>query len=288
MIFLYAVIFPNNLCYLDKFLISLENQTDKSFTLFLVNDGVKDLKKRIQNYTFEIIFYNAISGSPIEIRIESLKKLALYKPTKIIFADTDDELCHNRVSVSSKYLDNFNYMCNDVTLVNKSSEIISKSYWTSRLEDNFIFDVSFINDKNIIGLGNSSVTIFGLNKILSKINNVSVGNDWFLFSLIDLDEKIIFTNSCHTLYRQYSDNMVGLGLVNYELVLKSLDTKINHYNNLMTMGFNQYDKFLQETISKKHIFTNNPIESNRQINLINNIKLNFFWWEITNFLNFKL
>lgn len=282
-----SVIFPDNLKYFSAFLKSLENQTDSNFKLLLINDGVATLTSYLQetNLSFEI--HSVHNMTSFEIRIEGLKIISKLAPSYIIFADTDDTFSTNRVEVLVQNLKKYPFVCNDIDLMNDHGDILKKSVWSSRLKDNFEFDIHFIKDKNVIGLGNAGMQYKVLNHILNKLERLSEGNDWLFFSAAEENLHGIFLNQCSTHYRQHANNLIGKKKINLSEFIKLVEGKINHYTLLQNIGFKSYDLSNEIFLNKNllQLILNEPKKIQDKINQINLLETNFFWWEESNYIN---
>ncbi len=284
----FSVIFPENLKYFSTFLKSLENQTDTNFKLLLVNDGVINITSYLQKTNLKYEIHNVQHKTPFEIRIVGLKIISKLTPSYIIFADTDDTFSPNRVEVLVQYLKRYTFVCNDIDLMNDQGNILKKSFWSSRLKDNFEFDIHFIKNKNVIGLGNSAIQHKILDKILNKLAQIKEGNDWLFFSAAEEDLNGIFLKHCSTHYRQHSNNLIGKKKINLESFITQVEGKIKHYTLLKKIGFKSYDLSKEINLNKNllRMTLNQPKTIQDKINKINTLETNFFWWEESNYINF--
>jgi hypothetical protein len=286
MTIVFSVVFPSNLPYFKDFLISLERQSLKNFKLILINDGVLNLDDYFVNISLDYNIYYVNDLTPFEIRIFGLNIVSELKPKYIIFADSDDTLSPNRVEVLVENLKRYPFVCNDLDLIDSKGGIIKKGIWVDRIGGSFEFDVQFIKNKNIIGLGNSGMQYWPLNKMLSRIGNFKLGNDWLFFSAAEYNLNCLFVSNCRTNYRQHSNNLVGRKSIDLESLNKIIDCKKKHYSKLKSIGFNAFDidKQLNEICILENNVTNNFIEIQKKLLQINSISTNFFWWEETNYI----
>lgn len=180
MLIIFSVIFQQNLCYIESFLESLKNQSDKEFKLFLVNDGAIDITMYICKYDFEIKVFDVRDLQPFELRILGLKELLkrnLCTTHYIVFANTDDLMETNRVEISKQYLKAYPFVCHDLSLMTNDGVVFKKSIWSNKIKDDF----EFIINKNVIGFGNSGMHANLLLPVLEKMGNLKFGNDWLFF-----------------------------------------------------------------------------------------------------------
>ena len=283
----FSVIFPGNLKYFSTFLKSLENQTDTNFKLLLVNDGVASITNYLQETSLQYEIHSVQYKSPFEIRILGLKIISKLAPSYIIFADTDDTFSPNRVEVLVQYLKKYTFVCNDIDLMNDQGDIFKKSFWGSRLQDNFEFDIHFIKKKNVIGLGNAGMQNKVLNKVLNKLEQLREGNDWLFFSAAEENLHGIFLKQCSTQYRQHDSNLIGKKKINLDSFIMLVEGKIKHYTLLQKIGFKSYNLSDEINLNKKllQLTLNEPQKMRDKINQINSLETNFFWWEEPNYIN---
>ena len=128
-----SVIYPGNLIFLDSFLKSLENQTDKEFTLLLFNDGIESLNFYLNDFELKYKIIQ-VSGTIINIRTQVFNYLKNSEYTNTIFGDTDDYFPENRVSVNKLLLEENDVVANDLCLVTEQEEKITGYYWKDREE----------------------------------------------------------------------------------------------------------------------------------------------------------
>jgi len=282
----FSVIFPENIPYFPSFLKSLEKQTNQNFKLVLINDGVIDLDNYLQKLPFEYETHFVKNLTPFEIRIYGLRHVLKLDPNFIIFADTDDLFSTNRVEVLVNNLEVYPFVCNDIDLIDENNLIVAKSYWRCRFKDDFEFDIHFLKNKNIIGLGNAGMQVWPLKQMLKKLNHFSNGNDWLFFSSAENDLKGLFVSSCSTHYRQHDNNLIGKKKLDYKGLIEIIKCKINHYKYLLKIGFSAFDVD-KELVHNENLLNwvfDNQMNAQNQLYVINTLNYNFFWWEEPEFL----
>lgn len=268
-----SVIFPGNLIYLNDFLDSLENQTDKYFDLLLVNDGVENLQKYLENreLSFKIINLN---GSIPEVRTQLFVYLKQSKYDTIIFGDTDDYFSENRVEDSKKKLEMFDIIANDLILVDKEKNEISGPYWSNRPELKHIISLESIKTFNFLGLGNTAINKKVLPDFIHFESNL-IAIDWYFYSiLLKKNWKVGFSFTSFTYYRQHETNIVGRKKLTFEDYLKGFNVKLNHYISLAK----DYSEF-NDLASRYMLFKRNILEDEYNKIAEKTIIQNPFWWE---------
>ena len=272
-----TVIYPACGPFLPEFLYSINNQTLDNFELILFNDGIKDAKSLVEgicNRPFKII---DVSGTPAKIRESVFSYFVDSSCENIMFADSDDQLSENQLAVAFSYLDKYPIVFFDLDLIDRHGHLMKKNIWTNRMEEGEIISKQFLEDKNVIGLGNTSLKKEVLKKTTIPEDIVAV--DWFYFTKVLENHDAIFTNKSTIKYRQYNNNSAGIGKVSPERLKKTIRVKKQHYNSLP--GANEQLEYLN-FIEKK--FSDEVIES-RFIDYLDSLHLNYFWWEETNYFN---
>lgn len=283
----FSVIFPGNLQFFRSFLRSLENQTNKDFKLILFNDGVADIKKYLQNTTIICESFDVSGITPFEIRLMGLQKILSIGADYVVFADTDDLLSPERIDLSVKYLNQYPFVCNDISLMASDGTMIQESYWTNRIKNCTEFDINYIKNYNIIGLGNSAMHCQVLPPMLEKLKGFKSGNDWLFFSAAEKDLSAVFLSICTTSYRQHVDNLIGKKKVTPASLLGIIKKKIEHYILLNEMNFREYQIKQQIEINQYILRRCNENREflEQQAEKINSLEINFFWWEESNYIN---
>ncbi|WP_299702423.1 hypothetical protein [uncultured Pontibacter sp.] len=278
---LVAVIFPSNIPFLKDFLFSVASQSEKSFDLILINDGVASLTDVLGEQKYLVKEVLNIDGNPFEIRVKAINEIAKKGYKKLIFSDTDDVLSHNRVEVLTNELDVFPIVCNDLDITDVEGNLLEKGYWRSRLGSRHVFDQTFLLDKNIVGFGNTGIR---LDNELPKLDNHPnlVAPDWFFFfRFLDEGREALFSSSCSIGYRQHESNIIGLKAVNEDRLIKTINCKIQHYSELVKVGYK-----LNKELESLHFLRKDLVKETKRVQEVleelKEKKLNYFWWEETN------
>lgn len=275
-------VYPGIEKYFSDLICSINNQSIKEFDVIIFNDNVDNLNMLFKDLEIHYLIFN-ITGSINQIRFKSLNVIRNLKSEYIIFQDADDLMSENRIVENLKALRHYDLVVNDITLVNENSEVLEDSYWSKRLGDNFKFDENFIKDKNIVGLGNTSIKKTLLIDPRLNFSALPLAFDWFLFYQIFKFNNLnaIFISTTTTYYRQHQSNIAGLKTLDFSRLKHVLNVKNAHYNALLSIGFD----------FKKELYQLNKI----QIDLIDFLKFNsdvenynLFWWEETNNLINKI
>ena len=267
-----SFIYPEAQPFFDDFCASLNSQTSDEFLVLLFNDGVT----RADSYFHQLRQPKEIipvDGNGVgDVRFKALQCLKARKDLAcIIFQDMDDQLSRNRVEVSLDLLQNYDLVCNDLSTFDASGNT-SSSLWSSRLENNFEFDASFIERWNIVGLGNTAIRKSLLERPFHHSKEV-LAYDWFLFYQLmkNNNTTAVFTTSCQTLYRQYAGNNAGIpGRINEQRMAYAVTVAKTHYTELILLGYDELRGNLQQLITG---------EFKKTISL--ELEKPIFWWEET-------
>lgn len=274
----FTVFYPTEHSYHEECIDSLRAQTNHEFDLFIVNDGVKDLDSFIANaypYPYEILSFE---GDMFQIRKHGLNYLLEKGYEYIVLGDSDDYFSKNRIEVSLTLLEKHNLVINDVSLVTSDSKPLKENYFEKRLTNNFLFQRSFLDDKNIVGFSNTAIKSSMLKNISFECSSAAL--DWFIFTQVMDNSKTeaIFTTECHTFYRQHENNTAAIDIFTKEKFVKGLELKYQHYKSLKGL-IEYYKSFYKQaeelwTLCKNDEFCNKYFNELSTQNIINP-----FWWE---------
>lgn len=258
-------LYPESSVFFGDFINSLKQQTDNQFDLIIFLDQINE-KQLEKNFSGLNITSKPLSGSIAEIREKGFEYLKSTEYENFILLDADDTMAKNRVETSKRKLKNHDIVCCDLNIIDESKKVIDENIWSKRLGENFVFDESFIKNKNILGLGN---VCFNKNILNLKwyFSNQVIALDWYIFYLILRKNKLecLFTNETQVNYRQHSNNIAGFKDKSVEEIDKIIKVKKHHYNQLIQDGYTSFDTELlnlEELDYQNQNYNNYP-----------------FWWE---------
>lgn len=247
-----GVVFPENNSFLSDYFASIKFQDTNEFDILILNDGLKG------NFTFNDNRITIIDiqekVTPAKIRMNGIRYALENGYENLIFSDSDDYFSSNRISVSIGGLKKNDFVFNDLCVVNIKEEIVQKSFYENILKQdmqNQQLNYLKIIDRNIFGLGNSSVRTNVLKEISIPEDIVAV--DWWIFSVILLNQsKGSFINEAITYYRQHENNIVGAGnQLNTLKLRRGIRVKKIHYKNLFLYCKNYGLKEAEEVYHNK-------------------------------------
>lgn len=204
-----GVIFPGCEEYLDAYVRSLEMQSDREFDLCLVNDGAPgELRELFPATAFWIDIDKQLT--PAEIRLLLIRKARQEGYKNLIFTDTDDFFSENRVAESKRHLKSFDFVFNEISLVDQKGVLIGDKFLDSLNITHELTDSAALANENFIGLSNSALNLKGVEDFYIPKELIAV--DWWLYSVLLLEGKRgRFIPEAITFYRQHSRNQVGIG-----------------------------------------------------------------------------
>lgn len=223
---LFTVVYPGCEPYLDRFFRSVREQEFDKFDLLILNDGLKGLEQ------FAGDLWTRIDEVPVtrtiaEVRRKGLQLLMDRPAGKIVFADADDYISPDRIQKVNAALDQFDIYVNDLTTVTNDEQPITKHYLRHRLGAEFEISSKFILDKNVIGLGNTSVRKSALQDLPIPSDTIAV--DWLIFTdMLLRGLSAIFKSNSESFYRQHEQNTAGLKNVTVEKIRRSLKVQIQN------------------------------------------------------------
>ena len=272
-----TVIYPGVEKFLSGLFESLCNQTHNDFQIIALNENVTSIHKYIPTEISDKITVLDVSGlTPVENRIHLIEYAIDNDYEFLIFGDSDDCFDPNRVEHSLALLEQYPVVVNDIHIADSSGNINQKNYFSNRLPDLRKIDLEFIRDKNIFGLSNTAIRT---ESILFKLTSKSVvAYDWYFFSklLFHHSGKAIFTSGTTTIYRQYRNNTIGIGLRDEASIINNLKIKIEHYRALGEI--NGYPGLLKAYLSLYDDLKDNNIKKEEYIRYIYDSKIDYPLW----------
>lgn len=282
---LIGVIYQGVEKYLTDYCKAIEFQDTNDFDILILNDKYRDNfpldsgRIRIVNIEDKL--------TPAEIRMLGIKYALENNYKYVVFSDTDDYFSSKRISSSKKKLPKFDFVYNNLILINESGRIINESYSNYlkiKKEYNSYLDLV---DRNLFGLSNTAVRVEKLKNLYIPKETIAV--DWWIFTLLLLNGcKGGLVEEAKTYYRQSENNFMGFGKKLDEKRLRlGIKCKINHYKNVKiycdknSLGKEEkiYSNKLAE-MEKLNREIRNPVFRKRYIKIINKNYDEIFsgWW----------
>lgn len=234
----FSVVYPGVESYIPEFLCSLSKQTDKGFSLFLVNDCVADIKKLLKEADFNVEVIKR-GGFPSELRKAGIEWVVSKGVETIMFADADDYFADNRIEVSKEVLGDYDIVCNEMLLVGQDISqpipMLEKFF-----EDKMEINKSHIATGNCMGLTNTALRAGIIPCSVASIPNSIIAFDWALFALcIHSGARTVFTKETETYYRQHTKNTASVQCFSEGQIMRGVEVKRDHYQ-LLSKFYKEY------------------------------------------------
>ena len=246
---LIGVIYPKIQKYLVDYCKSIKSQDINKFDILILNDGfIGEFPLKNKRITI-INIKNKLT--PAEIRMLGIGYAIENDYKYVIFSDTDDYFSSNRISVSINKLEKYDFVFNELYLINEKKDVIQKSYYNLTLKKIEYTSYLEIVNGNLFGLGNTAVKVIKLKELF--IPKEIIATDWWIFSILLLNKcKGGFIKEVITYYRQHNNNFIGISKkLNKNILQKGIKTKQIHYKNLLTYCKDHKMKGATKIYSKK-------------------------------------
>ena len=228
---LFGVIYQDIDRYLLDYCNSIESQDTNHFDILIINDKYKGILPLNNKRTYIINIEDNITHA--EIRMLGIKYAIENDYEYIIFSDTDDYFSSNRISVSINKLKKYDFVFNELYLINEKKDIIQRSYYNDLLKKVEYTNYLEIINRNLFGLGNAAVKVNKLKDLF--IPKEMIATDWWIFSILLLKKNSGgFIKEAITYYRQHNNNFVGISKkINKNKIKLGIKVKGIHYKNLV-------------------------------------------------------
>lgn len=226
-----SVIYPEVKPYVFEFLSSLSTQTNKDFTLFLINNGFKGIDMFLKKVDLDVQVIKK-RGSPAKLRKDGIEWVVSSGVKTIIFADADDYFADNRIEVLKRMLADYDIVCNEMALVGQGIPYpmtMLEKFFENKME----IHKEHIATGNCMGLTNTAASAEIINRYFQLIPDAITAFDWALFALcIHAGAHTVFTNETKTYYRQHADNTASPRCFSEKQIMRGVAVKRDHYRFL--------------------------------------------------------
>lgn len=242
---IFSVSYPSVEPYISDFLYSLSKQTDKNFALFLLNDGLLDIERYLEEIDFPVKVLEK-NDHPAALRKAGIQWAISEGAEVIVFADSDDYFADNRIEVSQKLLVDYDVICNEILLTGQKIPQPVPMFGEV-FEDGMEVSIENIENGNCLGLSNTSIKVDKISELMTEIPDDVIAFDWAFFALcIHAGARATFTKNTETYYRQHADNIASPVSFSAEQILRGVQVKRDHYQML--------SRFYEEYIPLKVMF----------------------------------
>ncbi len=242
---IFSVVYPGTEAYFPEFLSTLSKQTDKDFTLFLINDGLSNVEGFLKRADLDVKVKEA-GGSLAALRKMGIRWVQEAGVKIIVFADSDDYFSENRVEISRDMLVKYDLVFNEIILTGNGGTDSTPMLQT-HFSDGEIVSCEHIRTANCMGLTNTALRVKNIPLYIDRIPENIIAFDWALFGLcLHAGARGVFTKKTVTYYRQHGDNLASPHSFTEEQILRGVQVKRDHYQML--------SRFYEEYISLSDLF----------------------------------
>ena len=227
----FSVVYPGVEAYFPEFLSTLSKQTDRNFTLFLINDGLPNIENFLKRADLDVKVKEA-QESPAALRKMGIRWVQKAGAKIIVFADSDDYFSENRVEISKDMLIKYDLVFNELVLTGKGIADSIPMLGTYFSDGEIVF-CKHIRTANCMGLSNTALRVNSIPSYFDQIPENIIAFDWALFALcLHAGARGVFTKKTVTYYRQHGDNLASPHSFTEVQILRGVQVKCDHYQML--------------------------------------------------------
>jgi hypothetical protein len=226
-----VVLFPGCEAWLSDLFTSIEKQSNNSFDLLILNEGIITVPQiRISG----TIWHEeaSLSATPGSNRNQIIQFAKEYHYENLLFADADDTMKTNRIEKTLERLIDYDFVCSDLAITDAQNKIIAERMFDFG-KDRIVDTTESVLNCNYLGMSSAGIRINALAGITIPADLIAV--DWWLFSVLLLNGfKGLFLQSPLINYRQHSSNTAGSTReLTESSLIKGIEVKIRHYSAMV-------------------------------------------------------
>ena len=269
-----SVVYNQAKKYLPEFFISIEKMINKEFSVTLINDDINpfELEEMISSYSIQVKVSKMENKTPIQLRIELLRRAKLEETDLLILGDCDDTFSNTRIGNTIQTYINYPgaaFFYNQ--LINNCNIELMPIF------PEHIYSFKEIGQYNFLGLSNTALNMKKIS--IGFINSLEEFCyeifDWYLFSRLLLEgmfgKKV---KECYTIYRLHENNIVGIQEFNGDNIKHEIEVKQKHYESLKKYDSYYKIKYEQYKNQKEYQY----LEKEKK----------YFWWNLITVSNEKV
>jgi glycosyltransferase involved in cell wall biosynthesis len=245
-----STIYPAARAFLPDLFDSCAAQTDRDFSLLLMDDGAGDLSAFVSRAPGLRVHAVPAQGTPAQVRAQGIRWARQNGFEAILCADADDWFSPERVQVTKQMLAGSPVLVNQLILATSREQIL-QPLWPGRLQEGAEITSAVLQDGNCMGFSNTALRLSVFTEEDFGFPGDIVALDWLLFfRIVNRGNRAVFTRRFSTFYRQYSENVAGLLHIDEAALERGMEVKKRHYECLAGQGFaaqaRSYDQILRK------------------------------------------
>ncbi len=229
---LFTTVYPEGMKYLRDWYLSVKSQSTDNFDILIGCDRLSPEKaQQAMGGCIQAEWIIRKSDeTPVQFRERAVEGL-INKYSKIIFVDSDDVLCPDRIKTSQEFLENHDVYGCSMQVIDESGCVLPITF---KFPGSLRLDALLFKN-NVFGLTNTAYRSVILANCLPFPKNV-VLLDWFIVTKAMLNgADLYFDEDVNMKYRQHSQNTARIvPPFTEEIILKSTELVTNHYDFLLT------------------------------------------------------
>ncbi len=225
-----VAIYPDIGPFMNDYFASVKEQTYRKFDILILNDGLE--KEKLPHLSNSIVIDMPTVLSPTQIRFEGIKYAIKNDYDNLIFSDADDFFSSNRIQESLYYLENNDFVYNNIVPVDVKGEPLGVDIITNYQLPNKITSYKKLLNYNLFGMSNTGLALSFLKRFNIPKDLIAV--DWWIFTFLLLNgARGVHVKDAVTFYRQSSQNLVGMKKpLNVGRLRTGIEVKLKHYNRV--------------------------------------------------------
>ncbi|KAF1082726.1 MAG: hypothetical protein GQF41_0493 [Candidatus Rifleibacterium amylolyticum] len=272
--------YPSAKFFFEDFFISLREQTDQKFDLWIGLDGISPCDfDGYCNLDKQLNFHKVTEkASPVVVRNQTLRRAVEHADT-LVLVDIDDVLFPTRVEAARHFAEKFELSATAMNFIDSHSKLVSGVFDPSKGDPELI-------ENNVFGFSNTTWRSSLLADLL-PVPEDCVTMDWYVATLARIKGAIIgFDVEPRMYYRQYEANMAHvLSPFSDKQVLVATMLVLKHFSAIMHwLEKNDQAEFLERyltaynRIEKFNKSMANPDCLKKYVLALNRLPNSYVWW----------
>ncbi len=230
-----TAVYPKAEPYIADMVKSLAEQTDQDYVLYVLNDGVPEVEKYFSTLINKTKIL-PVSGTASYIRKHGLRQVISDGVDLVVFADSDDFFCPNRIAISRQFLMKFDVVVNELITFGENCRRPAPLLGP-HVKNGERLTLSDVLDHNMLGLSNTAAHVACISKYFDHVGDDLIAFDWALYVRALFDgASCVFTSQAITHYRQHHDNIATIDQLDDKKLLQAVRVKAAHFAALADIG----------------------------------------------------